>query len=227
MQYVKPYYAIDMALRYYGHLPESIRIEELDRSVCGKLGQMMVDVQRWKDPAHECLANVRRDEEGVCDPHGIEAFLRRYGPLMGRTGVTTSDFSEGWYQFTYCQEILQKAWKKDAACLIEIEAQLEVLDVIKTKMESGRFVLETLNLWTYLCFFFMRDFSAGKAKVCESPDCSTPYFIEQRRGQKYCSHVCAVRENVRRFRRTESKARQQEAPRKKRERRGNGATKTW
>lgn len=207
------YYDVEMALRYYGHLPESIQIEESKRSVCGELGQKLIDPRRWKELPHECLANVHRNHEGVCDPHGIEAFLRKYGPLMGRTGVTTSDFSENWSNFTYYQEILRRAWKNDSESLEDVKAQLEVLDVAKAKMESGRFVLETINLWTYLCFFFMRDFSAGKAKVCESPDCPTPYFIEQRRGQKYCSHVCAVRENVRRFRRAEVKARQHKVPR--------------
>jgi len=171
----------------------------------------MVDPRRWKEPPHERLANVLRNEEGLCDPHGIEAFLRRYGPLVGRTGLTASDFIEDWSKFTFYQEILRKAWEKDPESLKDVEAQLEILDGTKTKMESGRFVVETINLWTYLCFFFMRDFSAGKAKVCESPDCSTPYFIEQRRGQKYCSHVCAVRENVRRFRQTERKAKQQKS----------------
>ena len=83
-------------------------------------------------------------------------------PSAGRTGVTTSDFSEGWSQFAYCQEILQKAWKKDAACLTEIEAQLEVLDVTKTKMESGRFVLETLKFVDLPMLLLHARFLSGK-----------------------------------------------------------------
>lgn len=37
-------------------------------------------------------------------------------------------------------------------------------------------------------------------RMCENPDCPTPYFLEARKGQKYCSHKCAVLINVRRFR---------------------------
>lgn len=224
MQLMNCYYHIEMQLRYYGRIPESIRIDE--HWVCGELGHTIVDVLRWKGPPHEFLANLRRNEEGLCEPQDVEAFVRRYGPLRGLTGVATSDFAENCHEFARLQEILRGAWRNDGESLEEIETQLEVLDVRSTTMEAGRFVLATSNLWTFLCFYFMRDFSAGKAKVCESPDCRNPYFIEQRGGQKYCSHVCAVRENVRRFRRIDFKARQQEVPRKSGRRRGHGATKT-
>lgn len=39
-----------------------------------------------------------------------------------------------------------------------------------------------------------------KIKICENPDCPSPQFAQQRRGQKYCTHKCAVLMNVRRFR---------------------------
>ena len=222
---MESYYDISLQLRYYGRLPQSTRIES--GSVWGELGNGTVDVLRWKEPPHEYLANILRNERAFCGPKSVEAFVRRYGPLIGRTGVTSSSFIESCITFTAYQETIRKAWHSDREALLEIEAQLEILDVVSTRMESGCFVLTTINLWTFICFFFMRDFSAGKTKVCKSPDCTNPFFLEQRKGQIYCTHVCAVRENVRRFRRAEAQERRPQVSRQSgTRRRRNGAIKT-
>jgi hypothetical protein len=65
---------------------------------------------------------------------------------------------------------------------------------------AGEMVLETEKLWSYLCYLFLVDYAEKRIGVCDRKDCPTPYFIRQRRGQRYCSHDCAVLENVRRFR---------------------------
>lgn len=46
---------------------------------------------------------------------------------------------------------------------------------------------------------------AGNLKICQNPDCETPYFISKRKDQKYCSGQCAApakREAKRRWWRT-------------------------
>jgi len=226
MQYMQSYYAIELRLRYYGRLPDSTSIQ--GASVVGELGNETVDVRRWKEPPHEYLANMLRNERDFCGPASVEAFVRRYGILTGQTVATASRFFESCINFTAFQEKLRRAWQCDHEGLLEIEAQLEILDVISTQIDpdSGCVVLATENLWTFICFFFHRDLTARKAKVCKSPDCPNPFFIQQRKGQLYCSHVCAVRENVRRFRRAEAQARETEVPRNSGKRRPNGVTKT-
>jgi PAS domain-containing protein len=47
---------------------------------------------------------------------------------------------------------------------------------------------------------FLRDCGAKKTRVCVNPDCPAPYFLQTRKGQKFCTHRCAVLVNVRRFR---------------------------
>ena len=69
--------------------------------------------------------------------------------------------------------------------------------------------IAVLELWNLVRFLFLRDYAAGKTRVCANKDCSSPHFLERREGQKYCTHKCAVLMNVRRFRERESKAKSQ------------------
>jgi hypothetical protein len=62
------------------------------------------------------------------------------------------------------------------------------------------------DLWDLARLLFLRDFAAGRTKVCANEDCGSRYFLEQRKGQKFCSHNCAVLINVRRFRSRQVKA---------------------
>jgi predicted RNA-binding Zn ribbon-like protein len=61
-------------------------------------------------------------------------------------------------------------------------------------------------MWTVVRVAFLMDYKIGRIKVCGNPDCVTPYFVESRKGQEFCSHKCAVLINVRRFRERQSKA---------------------
>ena len=69
--------------------------------------------------------------------------------------------------------------------------------------------IAVVDLWNLTRLLFLRDYSAGRTRVCSNPDCSSPYFLQQRRGQKYCTHKCAVLMNVRRFREREAKVKSQ------------------
>jgi hypothetical protein len=230
MQYVNSYYDITVGLRYYGPLPTSTRVDRY--FVFGEFGPEFSDVTRWKEPPHEYLANVPRTEEfELCDLKAMEAFVRRYGVLNARldswTPSASSKFEEQCVSFTRFQTILRQAWKQDAEALSEIEIQVEHALDARTSMKGGTIVLTTENLWSFICVLFMRDFQARKAKICASPDCINPYFVEHRKGQKYCSHVCAVRENVRRFRETQHQEKRRRVTTKRTRRsREDGARKT-
>lgn len=199
------YYDVETRLRYYARLPEFSRIENWH--VFGKLGSQAADVDRWKESPHEVLANIRRSGEfDFCDSRAVEAFVRRYGLLWGRSNDVTSDFDESCSDFSIAQATLCRAWRNNE--LGELEAQVEYGLDFRVLMKDGSIELITENLWSFVCVLFLRDYFAGIARVCESPDCTNPYFLAKRGGQKYCSHVCAVRENVRRFRKAEFLARQ-------------------
>jgi hypothetical protein len=205
-------------IRYYGPLPRTTRIDGHD--VLGELGPEVANVVRWKDPPHEALANVRRsdDERGLCDPKAVGAFVKRYGVLHARldnwSPSSSSNFDESCLSFSRSQSVLRDAWRNEAEALLDVNVQIESALDASTSMNAGSIELATENLWSFICVLFLRDFQLGKAKVCASPDCLHPYFVEQRKGQRYCSHLCAVRENVRRFRRAAAKVRRPKGPRK-------------
>ena len=174
---------------------------------------------------------MRKTEEwNLCDPKAIDAFVRRYGVLDARLDSwcpsSSVKFDESSATFSGFQEILCNAWKQEIGALAQIEIQVVDALEARTSMNAGTIELITENLWSFICVLFMRDFQEGKAKVCISPDCIHPYFIEQRKGQKYCSHVCAVRENVRRFRQAESDAKHGRTTLKRERRSKRGAIKT-
>jgi len=220
------YYDITARLRYYGRLPSSTRIEGYN--VLGELGPEVADVRRWKDPPHEALANVRRAGEwNLCDPKAIEVFVKRYGLLDARLdnwSSSSSKFDEESVSFSRFQETLCKAWRQDRDALRDITVQVaDALDA-HNLMNAGSIELTTENLWSFICALFLRDFQLGKARVCASPDCIHPYFVQDRKGQKYCSHVCAVRENVRRFRQAEVSKQERITPKGGRRSKQRGTT---
>jgi hypothetical protein len=214
MQYVESYYDIQARIRYYGRLPESVSVE--DGHVFGKLGKDLANVIRWKEPPHEVLANMRRTGEyELCDPKAVELFVRKYGVLWGRLNEMTYEFDESCTGFSGAQATLCRAWRQDKEAMEDVEAQVQHALDARTSIKLGGVELTTENLWSFICVLFLRDHLAGKARICESPDCANPYFLAKRRGQKFCSHVCAVRENVRRFRRAELQAQPKKIARKR------------
>ena len=241
MQYMAHYYEINTRFRYYGRLPEATKVD--GGHISGKLGSQKADVTRWKDPPHERIANLgvyvsepsrgptlakTPSSAGFADPKAVEAFVKKHGILMGRFDELTQVFYEDTVAFANAQELLQRAWRRDDDAIKEIEKQIELSLEARPSVQAGGVELTTENLWSFTCVLFLRDYALGKAKVCASPDCSHPYFLETRKGQKYCSHLCAVRENVRRFRKAGLHPKQQKIARKRGRRSvGHGTHKTW
>jgi len=46
--------------------------------------------------------------------------------------------------------------------------------------------MTTDNLWTLICYLFLRHFAANKTAFCVNPDCISPYFLKRRRDQRFC-----------------------------------------
>ena len=157
----------------------------------------------------------RTGEYELCDLKAVELFVRKYGVLWGRLNEMTYEYDESCTGFSSAQATLCRAWRQDKEAMEEVEVQVEHALDARTSIKLGGVELTTENLWSFICVLFLRDYLAGKARICESPDCANPYFLEKRRGQKFCSHVCAVRENVRRFRRAELQAQPKKIARKR------------
>lgn len=203
------YYDVTTRFHYYGRLPESTRIEA--GHVFGKLGDQRADIGRWREPPHERLVNLLTRETwpagklttksvaGFAPPEAVEAFIKKYG-LLGDRIHADGWFDESIVDFAAKQDGLRQAWRGDASAITEIERQVADALEVRASVDAGGVELVTENLWSLICVLFLRDYCAGKAKMCASPDCPNPCFLESREGQKYCSHTCAVRENVRRFR---------------------------
>ena len=217
IQYVKSYYVIQASLRYYGRLPAATEV--IGGHVFGTLGHEKANATRWKEPPHERLANlptydtrgaqlVRTTKpavSGLGESKAIEAFVRRHGILFGRVNET-GHFYEDAVRFANAQELLRRAWSGDGAAIREIEEQVEDALEAHPSVRAGGIEVATENLWSFICVLFLRDQAARKTKLCQNPDCSNPYFLQQRKGQKYCSHKCAVLMNVRRFRERQANA---------------------
>ncbi len=166
------------------------------------------DFRKWKEPPHAALANLRPDDVGA-----LSAFTRRYGVISTHTLtglVSTGDTGR-------FRDYLRQAWTGNRNALEQMLVDLNArLGVLPTGVDI---IVE--DLWTLTRLMFLRDWLAGRAQKCASPDCPAPYFLASRKGQKFCGQTCAVRENVRRFR-----ERQEKQPKKSRKRRGKHAKAT-
>jgi hypothetical protein len=217
---VDSYYELSTRIRYYGHLPESTEVR--DGHVFGVLGAEMANPAQWKEPPHERLANLPTHDtraeglvlttkpvSGLADPKAMESFVKRHGVLWGRIRQSTGSFDEDAVRFASAQDLLRRAWTDDSVAIREIEEQVEDALEARPSVRAGGIEVTIENLWSFICVLFLRDYVAGKVKVCANSDCPHPYFLEKRKGQKYCSHPCAVLLNVRRFRKRQAKAKSQ------------------
>jgi hypothetical protein len=121
-----------------------------------------------------------------------------------------NQFKESLGQFLGAQQLMRHAWSGDQETITEhfrdgtlAEAfKLVSFEILQNYADRrpGEVLLETEDLWEYMRYLFLVDYAEQRTGVCEREDCPTPYFVRQRKGQRYCSHECAVLENVRRFR---------------------------
>ena len=121
------------------------------------------------------------------------------------------------------QSLLRGAWRGDAECQMLVAEGYPgspvndpVFGGINIGWSSGTSntpnVLRPQDLWSFIRIAFLQDYAAGKTKVCQNPDCPTPYFLQKRKGQNHCCRKCVVLVNVRRFRKRQAR----HAPKKSR-----------
>jgi hypothetical protein len=64
-----------------------------------------------------------------------------------------------------------------------------------------RMELVFMDLGSLVQWLFLVDFWNERTGICSNKECFTPYFILKRKGQIYCSHDCAAKIAVERYRR--------------------------
>lgn len=133
---------------------------------------------------------------------------------MADSRVPAGYFSEEIGAITGAQFLLRSAWTGDSEAMaghfqdgtLSEAFRVVSFDILQSyaMRRPSEVLLETEELWDYMRYLLLTDYAEQRLGVCDRADCPTPYFVQQRKGQRYCSHDCAVLENVRRFR---SKAR--------------------
>ena len=174
---------------------------------------------------HERLVNIPtyRDtsidngiNEGLkIDETAVEAFVERYGPLHPPSNRRFKQqeklvsFTESVAAVRNAQTTARDFWVTGShEKRKELEKELQgglVIAPIQIRPGEGRgrdieVVLETDDLWRYVCFLLLFDRLRGRASLCQREACPHPYFVAERRGQLYCSRECAVYASVQRFR---------------------------
>ena len=195
------YYEALTKIRYYGTIPDRVWIEKDStglEQVYASLEDRPADLEKWNEPPHLFLANLLSDETGWPKLAALRKFTVTYGILNGYKGP------ESWIvnpaNTRGSQTLLQKAWRGDMDELSEIEMG-DVAQDSEASFTRDGMELRIDDLWTLTRMLLLRDHAAGRARVCAIEDCPrTPYFLQARKGQHFCSHPCAVLANVRRFR---------------------------
>lgn len=209
---MKSYYATTTRIRYYSTIPDRVWIakdpDNVERLYASPETQP-ADPARWREPPHVTLANLLpAKESGLLDLKAVEKFTRTYGvlgeyPTHGQRVIDP-------VKIQGLQGLLQQAWRGELEELDEIE-MYNIAPETEISTTRDGIELRVRDLWTLIRILFLRDYGAGRARVCAITDCPrTPYFLQSRKGQMFCSHPCAVLANVRRFReeqRAQGKAR--------------------
>ena len=215
MEVVNSYYATTARIRYYGQIPTAVRKSGDEVRAKGvksyRFGEDVlsdwenalesapshpIDLSRRKEPAHEAFANL------ALDLNSLHAFTKLWGFIAANADAETGEIFTQIKQIAPMQRLLQRAWTGDAGAIKAIAKDVKVrLDVSAQGID-----IAVVELWNLVRLLFLRDYWDGRTKVCANPDCSSRYFLEQRKGQQYCSHKCAVLMNVRRFRQRQTTA---------------------
>jgi hypothetical protein len=154
--------------------------------VSGEVGLEYRSAHEWREPPHIAFANLR-----IEDPRSAEAFIKRYGVvhvrdrILDAEGRPTGRFAIDSAKLLAMQNDLRNAWKGSQFELKVLEYHLEQIAVIVTVV-TGDVQLWPKDLWTLICFMFLRDYTAGLLGICGNPNCPAPYFKKKRRTQKIC-----------------------------------------
>lgn len=138
---------------------------------------------RGKELPHVALANLIHDDKALAD------FYHRYGHTL----------SDPWL----LQDALRKAWTGDNDARQWLFHKYHRVSV--RLFPEGLGILAD-DVGTFACICLISDLMEKRAAVCASPDCPAPYFVRARKGQKFCSHTCAILISVRRLRERQKKA---------------------
>ena len=215
---MQSYYATASRIRYYGEVPDRVWTEKeagnVERVYASRESQP-ADPAKWKEPPHVFLANLLSDETGWPDPKALERFTRTYGFLGGHEHRDHRVSDPG--RVRGMQTLLQQAWRGELVSLDDIEFN-DLAPETEISFTRDGMELRVNDLWTLIRMLLLRDHSEGSARICAIADCPrTPYFLQARKGQRFCSHECAVLENVRRFRKAQRET--QEKPRARKSKR--------
>src|SRR5438270_1112826 len=96
---------------------------------------------------------------------------------------------------------LRLAWRGDLASINQIERTVQTeLQLRILAIHRGQPVFVTRDLSKFLLLLFLIDYQQGKTKICMNAACASPYFVQERKDQQYCTRRCAVLINVHRYR---------------------------
>lgn len=181
-----------------GFLPETVTIQpnpdpdvgDFPYVFSGILGDERLAGKAWRVPPHIAFVNLR-----VEDPQSVAAFIKQYGVLLYADRREKDPLHDAGFRKAFSEKavdlaahrgFLRLAWDGEHSSFGLMEDQIEAGIVTRVHVEDGVVSLETPALWTFICFLFLRDFTAGKLGICENPDCPAPYFKKKRRTQKFC-----------------------------------------
>lgn len=226
---MESYYALTARIRYYGQLPRSVTKEsepafdaagkkvlrqvvqgrmDFTRDVSGWIVEEEhgpefsadeakpiatsepMDLSRREDRVHETLANLTLDVDSLC------AFTKRWGFLFGNVNAKSGSFRTSPDHIQWLQDLLRSAWRGEGQAIKKMATDISAGVVVTPKGID----IAVVDLWNLTRLLFLRDSAAGRTKICANRDCISLYYLEKRKGQRFCSHECAVLINVRRFR---------------------------
>jgi len=155
------------------------------------------------------------------DPRRVERFVRLYG-ISGHF----CNLQEG----SWWQPAADRQWFIDPSFLQKYQAQLREAwgkkrpnicfhpRSIKVDAKDGKLRLVVEDLWTLICVGFLRDYSAGRVRVCEFEGCKClRYFLCSRPDQKCCSKSCRSSKNMQAWRSSAKNREHERAIRKKKD----------
>ena len=217
---MRSHYDVCAAIRYYGQLPNSVRIES-GQVICPPPPKLVAGLgigsfpiaevpgfvtlgdikpfplSGWKEPPHVALANLRAD---LTDSGPVRKFTKEYGYLAGieSAGSWRVDLV-GLVDF---QNQVRDAWRGNAYALqLGLRGASDVFFSVGPKQNE----LSIGSLRTLIEVVTLQDCAGERLGLCANTDCPAPFFLKVRKGQNFCSHRCAVLINVRRFREREKK----------------------
>ena|SRR5215469_12636544 len=201
---MKSYYELNAAIRYYGLIPKDVRIE--NNHITGSLPYLRVwhavqsaserpfAFSRWKEPPHVVFANLRLDT-GDLGP--ALKFTRDYGYISGR--VHGDRYRVDLSELKVRQQLVHDAWGPGGEIDLAVDLMIPNRR-LSLHIGAKESEIAVDSLWTLIEILVLRDLAAENTNLCANPDCPAPYFLTTRKGQKFCTHKCAVLINVRRFR---------------------------